>query len=621
MRQRGAGMTATEKRQIRHTTGSLHRSIQRIYTVLFLIAGFALLAFFTFRYYREYRQQTDAHLQDTSDLSYTNVMNRSNSLTQLSIAIIADNVVKENLNAINADTTENKLHRQSEIQTYEANISRQIQADVLNVDGIISARIYSLQDDEIFIGTTNREYLDYPMTSDEIYRANGAALWGIAGDTHYLCMARAILSTDTIKPIGYMVIICKYAFMADALPSEVGDYAARSYLIEKNGTVIASTEEGTVGKNVNQLLSDDEVPEKQSSESESDVIQKNDQLSLVKLAAIGEKGGIIRDLSSGEESYYRVRSGGNEDWTLLTTVSTSQPRHTIFLAFLTFTCVVLAAFIGSNIVTGIAINRIMRPTERLLEGMNEFGQGKLDTRVEVTGNDEIAAITRAYNGMADSVQELHKKVYDLELANKEAEIEFLKMQINPHFLYNSLDVISWMGFSVGSNEITDMAVSLADILRASIKQQAIIKIEDELKVVESYLRVQHYRFGDRMTAEFDIPEDVKQYEMPGFLLQPLIENSIIHGLEALVDRQGIVKISIHQEGEWLQFAVSDNGVGMSSERVDELLEQCRDMTQKNAIGVRNVYRRLYILYGKECRFTIESEPDKGTRISFRIRIR
>lgn len=221
--------------------------------------------------------------------------------------------------------------------------------------------------------------------------------------------------------------------------------------------------------------------------------------------------------------------------------------------------------------------------------------------------------------MADNIQNLMEKVYSLELAKKEAEIEFLKMQINPHFLYNSLDTISWLGFMGGNEKVSDLAVSLAKLLRASIKRNAMITVEQEMEMVQIYLHIQDYRFGDKISVECDVDLEAEQCYMPSFLLQPLIENSIIHGLEKQVDK-GKLSVTVRREDVWLYFCVEDDGRGMTEEQVESLLAQCRDIKSAASIGLKNVYRRLQLLYGESCRFEMRSAPDDGTRISFRIPI-
>lgn len=210
-----------------------------------------------------------------------------------------------------------------------------------------------------------------------------------------------------------------------------------------------------------------------------------------------------------------------------------------------------------------------------------------------------------------------EKVYTLELAKKEAEIEILKMQLNPHFLYNTLDTISWLGIVGGNEDVSEISVSLARLLRANIKNDAMITVEEEMASIQDYLRIQQYRFGDKIEIHYDIAPEAGECYMPNFLLQPLVENSIIHGLENLAG-SGDLFLSIRMSDKWLHFCVEDNGIGMAEEEVKRLLMQCEDMKSKRSIGLKNVYRRLYLLYGDGCAFHIESAQERGTKVSFKI---
>ena len=232
--------------------------------------------------------------------------------------------------------------------------------------------------------------------------------------------------------------------------------------------------------------------------------------------------------------------------------------------------------------------------------------------------DEINQIGMVYNQMADKVQNLIEKNYTLEIANREAEIEFLKMQINPHFLYNCLDTISWLGFSNGNSEITDLAVALGKFLRASIKREDYYTVKQEMEVVDNYLFIQKYRFGDKIEIRHNIPDEVLNFYIPSFIIQPVIENSIVHGLEEQIEK-GILWINIQLcDNKYLQFNLTDNGKGMDEEQLKLVIQNYSDKNKKSGIGLSNVYRRLNLLYGEACEFHVTSVAGEGTEVTFRI---
>lgn len=557
-----------------------------VFMVLLIGAMVSVFLFFTARFERVYNRQADSQMGDVTSLSTVNIKNMVEQIDQLSVSVLVDQVVQDNLHKIERV---NQGKETGSIPTYSAAVSRQIRGSVFNIDGIISLRIYSRYGDEIFIGTTNREYLEYSLTEDEIYQANGGALWGIAGKDHYVCMGRAILSTKNMQPLGYMVIICENDYFGHEITTVSSAYASKVYLVDTADNVVAASEEVAVGSRF--------------------------PYPLKKLRDREYKD--IEDPVSKEKSYYYTGQTLENGWTLVTLVSSKQFRDGIAASIVQMGMMLLTALVIALLITLAAVRKLTGPTQRLLESMSAFGDGRLDARVEIQSKDEIGQIGQAYNHMADNIQNLMERVYSLELANKEAEIEFLKMQINPHFLYNSLDTISWLGFAGGNEEVSDLAVSLANLLRSSIRREDMVTVGEEMEIVRDYLRIQNYRFGDKISVNCQIPPEVTSYYMPSFLLQPLIENSIIHGLENQLEK-GTLTISIRQEGEWLAFLIMDDGRGMPKEHVQQLLAQCQDIKSGSAIGLKNVYRRLLLLYGAQCRFEIKSAPNKGTSISFLI---
>lgn len=565
-----------------------HHSIQfkifLVFAMFLLGACVCLFGLFAMRFRNVYRQQASSHMADVESLAAENVSELLNLIDQLTVSVLVNQTVQDNLAYMNKETLENGVENDSsQFYKMKDEISSQLRGSVFNLDGVISLRIYSLSGIETFIGTTNREYLEYSLTPEEIYKANGAALWEMTGEKYYICVCRAILSTTTMIPQGYMVLVCRNSYFSERLSMMPMVYSGRVYLLDHAEQIVASNDTNTLGE----ILSLSETSWQ-----------------------------TIEDPSTGERSYYNVSSSLDNGWKLVTTVSSERFWQTVRVSVIHMSLLFVTVLAASLAFTLLAIRRLVAPTQDLLQSMQAFGEGNLDARVDYESRDEIGKIGKGYNQMADNIQNLLEKVYSLELANKEAEIEFLKMQINPHFLYNTLDTISWLGYINGSEEISDLAVSLAELLRSSIKSGDIITVREELQTVQGYLRIQRYRFEDRFSVEYDVSEDACFCYMPNFLLQPLIENSIMHGLENQL-KKGVLRIQIHRE-DWLYFTVSDNGKGIDKEQIEQLMKQCKDMKSRTAIGLKNVYRRLQLLYGKDCRFVIESALDQGTIISFRI---
>lgn len=579
--------------KIKKGSASIKQKLIFLFMILLLIVCIILFSSFFLRFGKVYRQQADSHMADVTSMSAENVLNMAEQIEQLSVSVLLDHTVQDNLRIINEkNESYHSGNGMRSISVYETAISRQVRRAVFNINGIVSLHIYPKEGEEILVGTINSENVEDFMKKEDIYAKNGASLWSVNGKEHYVCLGRAILDTEDMQLLGYMIIVCQNEYFGSQMSTASDDYSGKIYLVDSNNCVMASSENSMPGKQFPYKLaqlSDGSVP-------------------------------IIRDPVSEERSYYYTKTIEENQWTMITTVSTRQFWNSVWASFFQMIflfCTVLA--VSFFLIRG-AIKRLLAPVGRLLESMSEFGLGRLDSRVEVQTRDEIGQIGETYNQMADNIQNLMEQVYELELANKEAEISFLKMQINPHFLYNSLDTISWLGYTAGNEKISEISVALARMLRMSINRADMITVAEEIETVHNYLFIQECRFGDKIKVWWHVDEDISRYYMPGFLLQPLVENSIVHGLEQRIEK-GCLDITILRREEKLYFSVSDDGQGIEKEKLEFLKKQCNEEEGASAgkgIGLKNVYRRLLLLYGEASEFQINSEPGKGTRVSFYI---
>ena len=234
----------------------------------------------------------------------------------------------------------------------------------------------------------------------------------------------------------------------------------------------------------------------------------------------------------------------------------------------------------------------------------------------VGGTREVRELSQSFGHMVLRIQQLMSTVRQEEINLRKTELKALQAQINPHFLYNTLDSIAWMCERGRNADAVNMVHALARLFRISISRgHELIPIAKEIEHAESYLQIQKYRYKNQFTYEFDVDPGCLDYYCNKITLQPIIENSINHGLDLLVE-EGRIQVEVLQDGDDILFRVRDNGVGMGQEQVDAILEQ--DPEDRTGIGIRNVNDRLRIYFGAPYGLRITSELDVGTCVEIRM---
>lgn len=278
---------------------------------------------------------------------------------------------------------------------------------------------------------------------------------------------------------------------------------------------------------------------------------------------------------------------------------------------------ILALVLFTAFVSGVLFSRmISQPANRLVQAMEEFEKNPEDFHFgDVNGTSEILALSDSFGHMVVQVQELMEQVRQEEIFLRKTELNALQAQINPHFLYNTLDSIAWMCEEERTKEAVEMVNALARLFRISIsKGHELIPLKDELRHAESYLKIQKFRYGNQFSYFFDVEDECLTYLCNKITLQPIIENAIYHGFD-MVD-EGEIHIGIHFSGEDILLSVEDNGVGMTEEHCREILH--REAGDRTGIGIKNVHERIQIYFGDRYGLRITSELDVGTRVEILI---
>ena len=333
---------------------------------------------------------------------------------------------------------------------------------------------------------------------------------------------------------------------------------------------------------------------------------KEENLELLKDRPDGylEQSDVIYTIQTMEDSGWRVVGVSYVDELITKKV---QNVAAILLGLLLF---VLFSAICSSLVFS---RMISRPVKRLIQAMEQFEDSASDfTYHAVEGSREIGELSHSFGHMVVQIQQLMEKVREEEITLRKAELRALQAQINPHFLYNTLDAIGWLCEEERTQDAVEMVNALAKLFRISIcKGHEMITVEKELEHARSYLKIEKFRYK-QFTYSFDVDEDCLNYYCNKITLQPIIENAIYHGLDRMVD-EGEIRITVHSRGDNLVFTVEDNGIGMTKEQCREILEGSAG--DKTGIGIRNVNNRIKIYFGEQYGIRIDSELDEGTTVT------
>lgn len=289
----------------------------------------------------------------------------------------------------------------------------------------------------------------------------------------------------------------------------------------------------------------------------------------------------------------------------------------------------LLLFISCLIILSLGIaliyllNRIINvPITAISKKVDEISRGDFSYDAQIEWNHELGNIGRGINQLSRDVVQLMEKRIEDENKQRELEYQILQSQINPHFLYNTLNSIKWMATIQNASGIAEMTTALSRLLKSIAKgTRQIIPIREELALLKNYVLIQTYRYGGNISIDYQIEQDeLLDCMIPKLTLQPIVENAIFHGIEAKGE-YGRITVSIKKQGQEIRIDITDNGIGMSEDLIKEVLEEKaidkeHDFFKK--IGIGNVHQRLQYTFGSAYGLTIESQPGSYTTMSIRI---
>ena len=457
-----------------------------------------------------------------------------------------------------------------------------------------------------------------------------------------------LITTTSQKPVGVIQIELRPGWLKEQLRLIRMEEEGAFYIADRQGTVLMAEHERDIGRS----LADEAMFQAYRSAS--------------KTRPAGPMIGHVTVVVEGKRYLGVYAEFDSEDWVLIGSVpqtavlegAVRARRETVTIGAVSLAAAMALAFIVSS--------RVTRPLNRLRLGMKQIESGRLDVEVPVNSRDEIGILASGFNRMAREIRSLIAKVYETELLKKEAEILALQSQINPHFLYNALGTIDSMAAIHNDPRISVISSGLASMFRYSVSGGQTADAAEEIRQIELYLAIQQVRYGDRLSCSVELEPELAGVRMPKLLLQPIVENAFVHGIER---KRGPVHVRVAVSslaGNRVCIIVEDNGAGMDADRLQRLrcaLDRVQETAALNAfsriypdsgsnrssyrssdrseqgkpplsepmdpaghpgtddqrgrkpsIGLVNVKRRLLLFYGHDCTMEIASRPGEGTKV-------
>lgn len=336
------------------------------------------------------------------------------------------------------------------------------------------------------------------------------------------------------------------------------------------------------------------------------------------IKAASYKDGVYDETFEGTQRKVIVNTISYTGWKLVGVIPYSIFTHEMLNIRYFIAMVILLMAMMLTIINRVVAERISRPIRKLNHSVMEYEAGK-KPEIYIGGSWEIRHLGYSIQSSYEKSEKLMQEIVWEQNERRKSELDALQSQINPHFLYNALDSITWMIEGERNDEAAFMISQLAKLFRISLsKGHTIISVKDELQHAQSYMNIQRVRYKDAFSVTFDVEPELEKYCAVKLTLQPILENAINYGVDPM-DDCGEIRICVRKEGELLVLSVEDNGIGMSEEEVELLLtDNNRVPKHGSGVGLINIHNRLQILFGKEYGLVIESEPDEGTRVSIQI---
>jgi len=579
---------------------NLRTKLTIIFMMLILIP-LSLLGFFSYQKSTNMMQeQMSSGVLDNMKQINKNLSFFARDVEQLSMYIFRNSMVQETLA---------KPGDRSRLEKYKDYMAMQHLFETVLGPKTWDIRIYiiGLNGDRYFTGDFLPTQYDKYNENWGIFRKANQASGTIVWDTHYnvrkidpqevvLSAGRQLKDIQTDEKLGYLIIEILEPSLAGIYRTDRDQGEEQMFLLDSQGYIISSyPDKATVGTRM-------------------------------------EFADLNRILS-GREGYFQTKwhdkrhilvydTGEEAGFKMVKFVPMDQiVSKNSLIRNITFTIAAIGLFVSVWLAYFLS-KTVTKPLEGLIQLMKKVEIGRLDVRFPTKYTDDIGILGRSFNRMTQRLRELIQEVYEKQVRLKDAELKALQAQITPHFLYNTLETVNWMAKMKGVPDISRIVVSLAEMLRHSVKKEKeLVLIQEEITQLEHYLTIQQIRYRDRFQVFWQVDDEALNCQIPSLMLQPLVENAITHGLEMKLE-EGTLRIAIQVIERKLQITITDDGVGIEAHVLQSLQQKQFSFIQPRhtGIGLENVVRRLDIYYNGEADMIIDSEQNQGTSITIKLPI-
>jgi two-component system sensor histidine kinase YesM len=548
------------------------------------------------------KEISSATLADTKQVS-RDINFLQKDINDLSTYICLDPQIQSFIhsNSSISQNISNKTYQPNDIQ-FQSLASLLASKDYISYIGIYNnngSKYYLSSDGSS--GISDYELVKSSSAYNEAKALRGKPLWLPLSDKNQIfitdnkypkiIMCRTIIDTNTYKESGFMFICINISTLEHNYLNNLSSKDRAILLLDKNNDIIACNNSDNITE-IQEFL--------------TNIIGSEGQQSIY----INNKK-ILLTYSTIEQTSWKVAYivSFND---VLTGI-----RKIIPITLLVTVCCLIISMIIALLISYI----LTSPIKKLLSSMKRVKTGNFKEKVNLKYMDEIGLLGLEYNDMIDNINNLIDKVYKLQISEREAELKALQAQINPHFLYNTLDSIYWKAQKSKEKDISEMIYSLSKLFRLTLNRgNEFTEVQNEKDFIENYLILQKKRFQNKLEYKIEISDNILRYKIPKLILQPFVENSIIHGTEEDTDKS-MLEICGYLEGDKIKFIIQDNGGGIEESILKSLLDSKpneKNSNQHNGYAIKNVRERLSLYYDGNYSLNITSSIGKFTMVEIVI---